>query len=57
MNTFVKILLTIIAIPFGIAGAVCMVPLAFLCFLVSIPVAIIEDIWCPPEVYKKESEE
>jgi hypothetical protein len=65
MNKFTDILFrilgTIIAVPLGIIGAVCLTPLIVICLIFAIPIAIFEDIWFPPDIYEieenKESEE
>jgi len=65
MKKFVKVLLnifyTIIAVIFGVAGAICLIPLAAIGLVISLPASIIADIWFPPDIYEieenKESEE
>ena len=56
-ETLVKILETIIAIPLAIVGAVCMAPLVVICYMISIPIAVFEDIWFPVKIYKIEKKE
>ena len=45
MKVLLKVLGTIIGVPLGIVGAVCLMPFAFLALLVSMPSIIVEDIW------------
>ena len=45
LRVFINILETIVAVPFGIIGAILLTPLVILGLLVFIPISIIEDIW------------
>jgi len=45
MKTILKVLSTIIAIPFCIVGAVLLIPFVALCLLISLPLTVLEDIW------------
>ena len=55
LKIFLNILFTIIAVPLGILGAICMIPFVALGLLIFLPVSIIEDIWCP-EIFDKYKE-
>ena len=45
MNRLAKVLLTIIAVPLGIVGALLLTPLIALRLLFELPACIIHDIW------------
>ena len=45
MNSFAKVLLTVIAVPLGIVGALLLTPLIALRLLFELPACIIHDIW------------
>lgn len=45
LKVLFKILETIICVPLGIVGAVCLTPCALIVMLIGIPMTIIEDIW------------
>ena len=45
LEIFLNILKTLVAVPFGIMGAVCLIPLAAIGLLIEIPSLIISDIW------------
>ena len=56
LRVFINILETIVAIPLGLVGAICMTPFVIIGLLVFIPISIIEDIWAVDffEKYKEE---
>ena len=45
LRIFINILETIVAIPLGLAGAICMAPFVILGLLICLPISIISDIW------------
>lgn len=45
VEIFLKILLSIIAFPFCIAGAILMTPFVLIGLLISIPASVFESIW------------
>lgn len=45
MNKFLNILCTIIGIPLGILGAICIAPFVVLYLLIDLPCMIVQDIW------------
>ena len=47
LEIFLNIIYTIIAIPLGIIGAVCLIPFVAIGLIISLPVAIVSDIWTP----------
>ena len=53
MKVFKKILLSIIALPLGILGAICLLPFVALALLVDLPWTILEDIWLERSYYEE----
>lgn len=45
MNRLAKVLLTVIAVPLGIVGALLLTPLIALRLLFELPACIVYDIW------------
>lgn len=45
MNKLLNILCTIIGIPLGILGAICITPFVFIMMLIDLPCTIVQDIW------------
>ena len=47
LKIFLNIIFTIIAVPLGIIGAVCLTPFVIIGLVISLPVSIVSDIWTP----------
>ena len=57
MKVVKKILLSIIAVPLGILGAICLIPFIALILLIDLPRVIIEDIWYDGKILSSDDSE
>ena len=51
MKTFLKVLESIVAVPIGILGDICIIPFVAIALIVDLPFMIVQDIWDETEVY------
>lgn len=47
LEIFLNIIYTILGIPLGIVGAVCLIPFVVFGLIICLPISIVEDIWTP----------
>ena len=45
IKIFIQILETILVIPLGILGAICLIPFMALMLLFALPFGLVEDVW------------
>ena len=55
LRIFLNTIYTILGIPLGIAGAICLIPFVVFGLIICLPISIVEDIWTPnlAEKYKE----